>query len=192
MITRLEIETAIKRVKIKEAISYVRTHMTPRVAIGLGLGSIVIISAAVAFAFGKGGKLPQLGSSQIRSTEDWQTYTNTIYEFSVKYPTDWSVVENSDKISFGPQGSAAISLNLLTHIGPADLQKLKAVPAGAQPVWKEYQNKSIKGKELNHTGCSSKNCREVLFQHDKTIFIFIDENKNPELDTVISTVTFTE
>lgn len=48
-------------------------------------------------------EIAQNNNEVVVGTEDWSTYQNSEAEFSIKYPSDWRIVESSSWVGFGPK-----------------------------------------------------------------------------------------
>jgi hypothetical protein len=139
-------------------------------------------------------------------TANWKTYTNTQYSFSFKYPLDWSFDEEKPStIVFGPTStinhigetvspyvSRFITLTISDSTPNQDLIVFKNISPSLSPAWKDTKVGEIDGKEVRHLGCLSGNCKDIIFQHDKTIFDFFDQNNLKELNQILSTFKFTD
>ena len=68
------------------------------------LGLFLIISSIYAYLWVKSDQQPQNSQTQVQNptsiptttideTQDWQTYTNPTFNYSIKYPKNWSIVQ---------------------------------------------------------------------------------------------------
>jgi hypothetical protein len=136
-------------------------------------------------------------------TSEWNTYQGE--DFTFKYPTDWSQDESNSLIVFGPIATKnhigetvnPYTTSLVTlkveKVNPIlNLIQFKNISEANNPQWKDYVQGEIMGKEVNHLGCVSGNCREILFIKDGYLYTFSEQNKLVELDQILSSFKFTD
>ncbi|PIR79737.1 MAG: hypothetical protein COU25_03810 [Candidatus Levybacteria bacterium CG10_big_fil_rev_8_21_14_0_10_35_13] len=138
-------------------------------------------------------------------TANWKTYTNEKYGFTLKYPPEWSIDDKKlNIINLGPLStknhigetipeyvSSYIVLSLFNSTQNTDLKTFKNLNPAVNPIWKEIMIDEINGLDVQHKGCVSGSCREILFQKDNTIYNFSEQNNLKELNQILSTLMFT-
>jgi len=183
-------------------------------------GLIVLIIVAIA-SFVLGRALPRGPEGTLRGTPttailptptptpdetaNWKTYTNEKYGFTLKYPPEWSIDDKKlNIINLGPLStknhigetipeyvSSYIVLSLFNSTQNTDLKTFKNLNPAVNPIWKEIMIDEINGLDVQHKGCVSGSCREILFQKDNTIYNFSEQNNLKELNQILSTLMFT-
>jgi hypothetical protein len=62
----------------------------------------------------KNAQLPNLQDLASQDTADWNSYTNTDYGFSIKYPKDWKIIEDLPNKKFSIKFASDSSYPVLT------------------------------------------------------------------------------
>ncbi|MBU2595305.1 hypothetical protein KJ713_00515 [Patescibacteria group bacterium] len=147
----------------------------------------------------------------VDETKDWQTYSNSTYDFLIKYPKDWQYAEFPTSLASG----SFISVSFYDKDLSADIEKLKANPE-TELVYdvaltilegdrkSEYSSESSceKPSDTKIGGVSAElyKCRNQMVDKDSFNYVVVNNNKtyslaafeeNKEtLDKMIKTVDF--
>lgn len=144
-------------------------------------------------------------------TKNWQTYTNSSYKISIKYPRDWQYAEFPTSLATG----SFVSVSFYNKDLSAEMEKLKANPAtelvydvaltmleGDRKV--EYSNEESCEKQsdtkINGITAEIYKCRNQMIDKDffnyvvvninKTYVLMSDEDNKSNLEKMVGTLSF--
>lgn len=147
---------------------------------------------------------PSLSPLPSTETANWKTYTNTTYNFSIKYPDAWYIGEQQNVIYVN---NAPIPSIPLTHGLPSSLQiSIYTSPQDIpNPIWKHKTEKTTLGgisatrvTDQEAGGLDDIARTTIVINSGKISYVLVFANTdingghNPVFDQILSTFKFTD